>query len=594
MLTPDNAIEYITIGTVETITNANTLVLSSSYTDNTLNAATAYIDKRINIKNEEQYHESFEGGATSVGQFAAKYPGKLGNSIQVVLLDHNTFKLFNGTGTLSGSSASSTITVSGLPNEGYLQPGYTLYTETGNQIGVIKKVLSKTSIVLVSPPTITLTSAKYKASIPSELSSLFTRAPGTSLFAENKGYESALDEVHVIVLDAGGKITGTPNAVLEKYSFLSKMQDALDESGSTIYYKNKINSESKYVWWLDTPSTDEVDSTGVSWGTDLISYPRTSVVQPLKCPNFVVLDGGFDASSTRSTLVVQSDKIAALQILSNKELYTFQSIFVGKAAPEVANAAISLAELRQDAVVFISPEDVDGSPIKGTGTSAVNKILNYRALVGKSSSYAFMDSGYKEQLDKYNVKKIAVPLNGDIAGLNAAATRIQPWNTPAGFNHGQLKNTVKLLFNPTEPDRDLLYPMGVNSVVAFKAHGTVLFGDKTMQDRASAFDRIEVRNLFIFLEKSIEKFAQSNLFEINDAFTRAQFKNTIEPFLRTVKGNRGIYDFQIICDETNNTPSIVETNTFVADLKIKPNYNINFLNLNFVGTRQSASFTTTV
>jgi hypothetical protein len=595
-----NADEYTTIGTVETIDSANTIHLTTQYSGVALTDATIYIDKRITINNEDAYNTNFIDGATDVGQFAAKYPGKIGNSLQIIVLDHATFQKFNGTGTISGSPASATITLAGLTDTSYLQPGFILYDNspspsltTGQQIGVIKRVNSNTSVTLVSPPTYTITNSAYTASIPAEFSSLFSRAPGTSNYAHSKGYEDALDELHIIVVDKDGLITGTKNAVLEKYSFLSKLQDAKGETGTTIYYKNVINTQSKWVWWLDLPSSTEVNSTGTPWGIDLTSQPPTAVLQTLKYPNFVNLNGGFNAKEYPTPLERDSDKIKTIQMLSNKELYTFQAIFLGQATSEVASAAIAMCELRKDAVTFISPEHTDGTPIVGTGTAAVNKILNYRSNL-PSSSYAFLDSGYKEQLNKYSTKKIQVPLNGDIAGLNAAATEKEPWATPAGFTYGQLKNTVKLLFNPTEQDRDALYPKGVNPVVHFKSQGVVLYGDKTLLDKPSAFDRLETRNLFIFLEKTIEKFAQNTLFEINDAFTRSQFKNALDPFLRNIKGQRGIYDFLVVCDESNNNPSIVETNTFVADIKIKPQYRVNYINLNFVGTRQSASFTTTI
>jgi len=589
---PAGATTYTTIGTIESITDDTHLVLAANYTGSTLTGEPVYIDNRLVIKNEDDYHSNYESGAANVGQFAARYPGKLGDSIQIFVLDNATFQSFTGTGTLSGSSASATLTIAGLTSVDYLQPGYILYETDGTQIGVIKRVVSNTSVILTSAPLKTLTTATYKVSIPAEISSLFTQAPSTSNFALNKGFENALDEVHVVVVDRDGKITGTRNAILEKYAFLSKLQDAKDESNTSIYYKNVINNQSKWIWWLDLPTTSEINSSGISWGVDLtLQTDQTASVKSLKYPNVISLSGGFDADAYPTTTARDADKIQTLQILNNKELYDFQAIFLCQATTTVANAAIAIAELRKDCVVFISPEHTDGNPIEGTGTAAVNKILAYRSGL-PSTSYAFLDSGYKEQLDTYNDKKIKVPLNGDVAGLNAAATEIQPWNTPAGFNNGQLKNTNKLLFNPTEQDRDVLYPKGVNSVVSFKAQGTVLYGDKTLLSKPSAFDRLETRNLFIFLEKSIANFAKYYLFEINDSFTRSQFKNAVDPFLRNIKGNCGIYDFLVVCDETNNTPSVVETNNFAGKILIKPQYRINFIDLSFVGTRQSVSFTT--
>jgi phage tail sheath protein FI len=263
---------------------------------------------------------------------------------------------------------------------------------------------------------------------------------------------------------------------------------------------------------------------------------------------------------------------------------------VGANGTQFANYLIdNLAETRKDCVVFVSPErsDVVGAAVDGIQADNVVAFRNNL----RSSSYAFLDSGYKYVYDKYNDVSRYVPLNGDIAGLAARTDDVRdPWWSPAGFNRGQVKNVIKLAWNPNQAERDLLYTNDVNPVVNFQGQGTVLYGDKTTLGRPSAFDRINVRRLFIVLEKTLATAAQSTLFEFNDEFTRAQFKNLVEPFLRDVQGRRGIYDFKVVCDETNNTPEVIDSNRFVGDIYIKPAKSINFIQLNFVAVRSGVEF----
>mgnify|MGYP006285414313 FL=1 len=279
-------------------------------------------------------------------------------------------------------------------------------------------------------------------------------------------------------------------------------------------------------------------------------------------------------------------------LLADDTQYDISLIPVGKASTTVAQYVIGLAESRADCVVFVSAQDVtSGDPIIGTGSAATDKIVAYRNALS-STSYAVLDSGYKYQYDRYNDKYRWVPLNGDTAGLCARTDYTNdPWFSPGGLNRGQIKNVVKLAVNPTKAQRDLLYKNGVNPVVTFPGEGTVLFGDKTLLAKPSAFDRINVRRLFIVMEKAIATAAKFQLFEFNDGFTRAQFKNLVEPFLRDVQGRRGITDFVVKCDDTNNTGQVIDANQFVADIYVKPNRSINFITLNFVAARSSVSFT---
>jgi phage tail sheath protein FI len=293
------------------------------------------------------------------------------------------------------------------------------------------------------------------------------------------------------------------------------------------------------------------------------------------------LTGGVTAGPTDGEL------IAAYEQLENAELIDVNLLICGPHGSTVSSAVIDIAAERLDCMAFVSPELAD---VYNNAGDEADDILTFRNTL-TSTSYAVLDSGWKYQYDKYNDKYRWVPLNADVAGLCARTDAIaDPWFSPGGLNRGQIKNVVKLAYSPDKTDRDTLYKKGVNPVVSFPGEGTVLFGDKTLLAKPSAFDRINVRRLFIVLEKAIATAAKYQLFEFNDAFTRAQFRNLVEPFLRDIKGRRGIYDFRVICDETNNTGEVIDRNEFVADIYIKPARSINFISLNFIATRTGVAF----
>ena len=321
---------------------------------------------------------------------------------------------------------------------------------------------------------------------------------------------------------------------------------------------------------------------GTNWGSN-----NSTAFAILSSAVTITLSGGVD-----DLTATDGQLQTAFEIFANDELYDISLIALGKASAAVATYVInSVAEVRKDCVVFVSPQNTSsGDVIIGTGSAAVTAINAYRDLL-PSSSYAVIDSGYKYQYDRYNDKYRYVPLNGDIAGLCARTDLTDdPWYSPGGYNRGQIKNVVKLAVNPGKTERDNLYKNGVNPVVNFPGQGTVLFGDKTLLRKPSSFDRINVRRLFIVLEKAIATAAKFQLFEFNDSFTRAQFKNLVEPFLRDVQGRRGVTDFRVKCDDTNNTGEVIDRNEFVADIFIKPNRSINFITLNFIAARSSVSF----
>ena len=397
----------------------------------------------------------------------------------------------------------------------------------------------------------------------------FDSIPGTSEWASDRS--SSNDELHIIVLDTNGSISGVAGTILEKYPFVSKASDAKNSDGSSNYYKEAINTRSKYLWWGG--------HLAANWGTaatGAVAY--TSMVAAYTS----TLSGGIDNLATAGNINSAYSKFA------NADSVDISLIMAGATTgTTIPNHLISIAESRKDCLVFVSPEFDD--VVNNSGNEATD--IASTADTYTKSSFAVMDSGWKYQYDKYNDVYRWVPLNGDIAGLCVRTDNERdPWFSPAGLNRGIIKNVVRLAWNPTQAERDTIYKKGVNSVVTFPGEGTILYGDKTLLNRPSAFDRINVRRLFIVLEKSIAKAARSSLFEFNDEFTRAAFVNLVEPYLRNVQGRRGIYDFRVVCDSTNNTGEVIDQNQFVGDIYIKPARSINYIQLNFVAVRTGVNF----
>jgi phage tail sheath protein FI len=410
----------------------------------------------------------------------------------------------------------------------------------------------------------------------------FTTAPGTSSYVSSAG--GANDEIHIVVIDSGGLFTGTAGTVLETYPFVSKAFDA-SINGSTNYYKQVVFNNSKYVYAMDPV---DYANTSATWGlTSTTTFARVSTSTYATGNVAVVMAGGTDADLTDANLQTAWD------LFRNKESTNISLVITGDANIVTQQYVIdNIVNSRMDCVAFISPPSSNVVNQAGNETSNIQAWL---ASLGRSSSYVVADSGWKYQLDKYNNTYRWMPLNADIAGLCVYTDTIRdPWFSPAGLNRGAIKNCIKLAWNPSKTYRDTLYAAGVNPVVSFPGQGTVLFGDKTLQSKPSAFDRINVRRLFIVLEKAISTAAQFSLFELNDEFTRAQFVSLVSPFLRDVQGRRGITDFKVVCDSTNNTSQVIDSNQFVGDIYIKPARSINFIQLNFVAVATGVDFTTIV
>ena len=393
------------------------------------------------------------------------------------------------------------------------------------------------------------------------------------------------DELHVIVVDSGGLFTGTKGTVLETFAFVSKASDAYSNTtGVSNYYKNVIFNNSQYVYSIDHP---EYAITSATWGKTSSGTNFTTLTNA----QTVNLSGGTDVTPS------DSDIINAYGQFTNKDVISIDLVLTGGADSNVQQYVINnVAAARADCVAFVSPPYSAVVQKPGNEVSGITTWINSLAISSPSiGSYVVADCGWKYLFDKYNNTYRWVPLNGDIAGLCVYTDTVRdPWWSPAGLNRGGLKNVVRLAWNPNKTYRDALYSISINPVVSLPGNGTVLYGDKTLTSKPSAFDRINVRRLFITLEKAIAKASQYSLFEFNDEFTRAQFVALVTPYLRDVQGRRGITDFRVVCDTTNNTPQVIDSNQFVGDIYIKPARSINFIQLNFVAVRTGVDFTEVV
>lgn len=410
----------------------------------------------------------------------------------------------------------------------------------------------------------------------------FASAPNTTAYANRNAGSN--DEFHIIVTDALGLITGTRGQVLETFPYVSKAFDAINDSADTVYWKNVIRNQSKYIYALDTP---DYANTNATWG---LTASNTAFARTANSATSYTLGAGCDAPVTDANIE------AGFDTFNNNEVIDVSLFLTGDASiavqqyviDNITTAAGSLTGRNGDAICFLSPPS--SNVVNQTGNEVTN-IQNWLNALSRSTSYAIADSGWKYMYDKYNNVYRYIPLNADIAGLCVFTDSVRdPWYSPAGLNRGAIKNCLKLAWNPKLPQRDSLYSVGVNPVISLPGAGTILFGDKTLTGKPSAFDRINVRRLFIVLEKSISRAAKYSLFEFNDYFTRAQFVALVTPYLREVQGRRGIFDFRVVCDETNNTGEIIDRNQFVGDIYIKPARSINYIALNFIAVGTGVQF----
>ena len=599
-------------------TAANFLQYSNSLrvvrTESTLKNASSG-GSGILIRNTLHYQESFADGQGTHGTWSARTAGIHANGIKIDICDKNNFSEMSNkqVNDASASAAETTITMDAIAT-GDFAVGEVIefYSDAGGTVFATGHEAQKYEITAVDFSAETITFRQLDDPAGSGLiadladdsyvkrywrfSDLFDTAPGTSEFATARGVLD--DEIHIVVYDSSGRQTGFDNdvagerlnSILETFAFVSKHPEASTPQGNSNFYPDVIYRDSKFVYWGDHP-TAAIDASG-DWGQPLssdLSVQGSSAFNKLTT-GVENVDRSTLANGTDDYAVTDGEQLTAYARFDDGEAVDVNLIMAAKATSTLATNLVTIVEKRKDALVFISPERSDVVGVADSNTQTTN-VKNFFDLL-PSTSFAVFDSGYKYQYDRFNDVYRYVPLNGDIAGVTAFTESVaDAFFSPAGFTRGQIRGAVKLAYEPNKDQRDTLYKARINPVNSFPGQGTVLFGDKTALAKPSAFDRINVRRLFIILEKAIATAAKFQLFEFNDEFTRAQFKNLVEPFLREIQGRRGITDFKVVADESNNTGEVIDRNEFIADIFVKPTRSINFITLNFVAVRTGVAFT---
>ena len=643
------ASSYLAYGGVLRVSRADDQLLKNAY----VGAASS-----IKIKSTEHYEQlGYDENAITNVTIAARNPGTWANDIKVAIIDGRADQIITGV-TTSGVSVGCGFTVAvpagtTLPGagststlDGYFQGVVTGVGQTALDLKLVKHV-SNAGVVanvdyqqngvyaLANTGNIAIHTAGQASSFITtsysgekdwfenqeiELSvgklewDQLSNRPGTSAYADARG--GRFDEVHVVVIDDKGTITGNAGTILEKHLNLSKAKDAEFSVGSPSYWRKYLYTNSRYIFGGSAPvgittiafsdngvADKELDGdTGWDQNADGVNFAGCGS-KTLTLKGGLNYQGKTDLTTTKALYSGLDDIVSGLTKFENTEEYEVDFVLMGSAnyskseAQALANKCIAVAEARKDAVAFISPYRGAFITDNSVGSVTVNDIdkttenvLGFYAPI-TSTTYGIFDSGYKYMYDRFNDTFRYVPLNGDVAGT-CARTDIQqfPWFSPAGTSRGTILNAVKLAYNPGKKQRDLLYSSRINPVIFSPGAGIILFGDKTGFGKSSAFDRINVRRLFIYLEDAISAAAKDFLFEFNDEITRTNFVNIVEPFLRDVQSKRGIFDYVVICDETNNTAAVIDNNEFVADIFIKPARSINFIGLTFIATRTGVDF----
>ena len=613
------------------------IVRCESSVTNAVASGTSFI-----IREDDHYEDSFADGQASVGEWAARTAGTWGNSIGVSVCASATAYEETAKTTTSGTEAKGQTVISLTSAAGFNVHDIVNFGETLGfeyQVTAVDTGAATITVKLKDDP--------VAAGLQNEIASgtsvrrrwrfydLFDAAPGTSDFA-TQNQRGTDDEMHIVVFDFLGEISGfsvtsngnRTNAVLETYPNLSKNSLGRSPQGDSTYYADKIFRASSFVYQMDH------NSAGFNWGTDFDAQDTFIIMEDggtdgagADAGDNIILDGT-DGSSANAGGKVQGETgataYAALDTptntvlkngtddyavtagelqIGNDEFKDVETVDVnlilgGKGGGDGNTASTqdthvtmltALVEDRKDCVAFVSPYRAATVGVSSSNTATANVVEAFDLC--PSSSYVVFDSGYKYMYDKYNDVYRYVPMNGDTAGLCAYTDNVaDPWFSPAGLNRGNVRGAIKLSYSPKKSERDQLYRARVNPVVDFPGQGVVLFGDKTALSKPSAFDRINVRRLFLVLEKAIATAAKFQLFEFNDEFTRASFRNLVEPFLRDVQGRRGIFDFRVVADDTNNTGEVIDRNEFIGDIYIKPARSINFITLNFVAVRTGVEF----
>ena len=554
----------------------------------------------LSIPTKDVYEASYYSATANPFKWAARDPGVESNAIKVGVIDKGA----DVTLTLDGALGTTTVgtlvqTTSG--NAGGAKSGYIYEWDAAtNKVSLISSDTWTTTDQIENGVTDLNVTAQVEWYDQQEVftglkwSSIAPR-PGTSPYVADRG--GANDEMHIAVWDSTGAITGKPNTLLEKHTYLSKSNNSKTSSGSVNYYPTVILDKSSYIYW-GSHETDVYDVSanqgatgGNIAGTNNAGNASTETFDLFAAPKTYTFQKGAETLSATS-----GEIITGLQEFADTETLDIDYLLMGPGdassktnTQAIASQVLSICALRKDCVGFLSPYRGDVVGVTSSTTQTNNVVSFYSNMA--STSFGVFDNGWKYIYDRFADKYRYVPLNGDVAGLCASVTANgTPWFSPAGLNRGAIRGAVKLAYSPTKTERDTLYQKRINPVTSLPGQGIVLFGDKTALASPSAFDRINVRRLFNVIEKTIGNAAKGVLFELNDEFTRSNFKNVVEPFLRGIQAERGITDFLVVCDSSNNTGAIIDANEFKADFYIKPARSINFITLTFIATRTGVSF----
>ena len=558
----------------------------------------------LSIPTQDVYESTYASATSNAWKWAAKQIGVQGNAIKVAIIDKGADVSLTLGGALSTTTIGTAVaTATASPNgskSGYIYD----WDSTTNTVSLITSdtwvagdiIENGVSDVTVSSKTtwydqqMAFTGVKWNSIAP---------RPGTSPYVADRG--GANDEMHIVVYDSTGAITGSVNTLLEKFTYVSKANNAKTGSGAVNYYPTVIQDKSQYVYW-GSHENDAYDVSGNAAITSLANFGGTGNAGNPSTTTFDLFSS--DSANRSYTFVKGAETLSAtsgeiftgLTEFADTETLDIDYLLMGPGdagsktnTQAIAAKVLSVCSGRKDAVGFLSPYYGDVVGVTSSATQTQNVVDFYDSM--QATSFGVFDNGWKYIYDRFADKYRYVPLNGDVAGLCASVTANgTPWFSPAGLNRGAIRGAVKLAFSPTKSERDTLYQNRINPVTSLPGQGIVLFGDKTALASPSAFDRINVRRLFNVIEKTIGNAAKGVLFELNDEFTRSNFKNVVEPFLRGIQAERGITDFLVVCDTTNNTGAIIDANEFKADFYIKPARSINFITLTFIATRTGVSF----
>jgi len=550
------------------------------------------------INTKEEYEATYFSATANPFHWAARDVGSESNAIRVVVIDKGADVSL----ALDGALGTTTVGTQ-VQNTTGTKSGYIYAWDAGtNTVSLITSDTWTTSDIVengVTDLNVTTVSDWYDAqTVFTGLPwSAIAPRPGTSPHVSARG--GANDEMHIAVYDATGGITGQPNTLLEKHTYVSKANNGKTSQGAGNYYPQVVLEKSNYIYWgshetnaYDLSANQAITSGSNIGGTNNAGSDSTTAFDLFSTPTSYTFQKGAEAAAGASS----GEIISGLQEFADPETVQIDYILQGPGdsanktnTQAVAAAILQIASSRKDCVAFCSPYRGDVVGVTNSATQTANVVDFYSSL--QATSFGVFDNTWKYVYDRFSDKYRYIPCNGDVAGLCAATTANGlPWFSPAGLNRGAIKNAVKLAYSPTKSERDSLYQKRINPITSLPGQGIVLFGDKTALASPSAFDRINVRRLFNVIEKTIGNAAKGVLFELNDEFTRNNFKNVVEPYLRGVQAERGITDFLVVCDDTNNTGAIIDANEFKADFYIKPARSINFITLTFVATRTGVSF----